>query len=85
MLSFLCSQVSDLSQACTEFLIGSLDLSNCLSLFSIAEAYGSGPLLRSVTDFAIQNFCDLSKMQDFLNMQVPVPLTFMMETICIHL
>lgn len=63
-------QVSVLSRACTKFMIGSLDLSNCLSLFSIAEAYGSDSLLQSATDFVIQNFYDLSKMQDFLNMQV---------------
>lgn len=68
--SFCCYQVSVLSRACTKFLIGSLDLSNCLTLFSIAEAYGSDSLLRSAEDFVIQNFCDLSKMQDFLNMQV---------------
>ncbi|CAG00911.1 unnamed protein product, partial [Tetraodon nigroviridis] len=70
LASFL--QVSVLSRACTKFLIGSLDLSNCLSLFSIAEAYGSDSLLRSAADFVIQNFCDLSKMPDFLNMQVNV-------------
>lgn len=88
MVLFLCSQVSDLLRACTEFLIGSLDLSNCLSLFSIAEAYGSGPLLRSATDFAIQNFCNLSKMQDFLNMQVLLTLMLSFvhqEIIWIHL
>lgn len=68
--SFCCCQVSVLYRACIRFLIESLDLSNCLSLFSIAEAYGSDSLLRSATEFVIQNFCNLSKMQDFLNMQV---------------
>ncbi|TWW77376.1 BTB domain-containing protein 3 [Takifugu flavidus] len=62
-------QVSVLLRACTEFLIGSLDLSNCLYLISIAEAYGSDSLLQSANDFVVQNFCDLSKTQDFLNMQ----------------
>ncbi|XP_029699224.1 kelch repeat and BTB domain-containing protein 3 isoform X1 [Takifugu rubripes] len=65
-------QVSVLLRACTEFLIGSLDLSNCLYLISIAEAYGSDSLLQSAKDFVVQNFCDLSKTQDFLNMQVNI-------------
>lgn len=47
-----------------------MDLSNCLSLLSLAEAYGSASLLRSANEFVIQNFSDLSKTQDFLDMQV---------------
>ncbi|XP_075905770.1 kelch repeat and BTB domain-containing protein 3 [Nelusetta ayraudi] len=68
--SFL--QISVLSKACGDFLIGIMDLSNCLSLFSIAEAYGSAALLRSAEGFMIENFHDLSKTQDFLEMQVNV-------------
>nr|XP_046244782.1 kelch repeat and BTB domain-containing protein 3 [Scatophagus argus] len=70
LASFL--QVSVLSRACSDFLIGTMDLGNCLSLFSLAEAYGSASLLRSATEFVIQNFSDLSKTQDFLDMQVNV-------------
>lgn len=47
-----------------------MDLSNCLSLLSVAEAYGSASLLQSANDFVVQNFADLSKTQDFLDMQV---------------
>lgn len=47
-----------------------MDLSNCLSLFSIAEAYGSAALLHSAEGFMIENFHDLSETQDFLEMQV---------------
>lgn len=65
-------QVSVLSRACSDFLIGSMDLYNCLSLFSLAEAYGSATLLRSANEFVVQNFSDLSKTQDFLDMQVPL-------------
>ncbi|XP_042372585.1 kelch repeat and BTB domain-containing protein 3-like, partial [Plectropomus leopardus] len=65
--SFL--QVSVLSRACSDFLIGTMDLCNCLSLFSLAEAYGSASLLKSANDFVVQNFSDLSKTQDFLDMQ----------------
>lgn len=64
------SQVSVLSKACGDFLIGTMDLSNCLSLFAIAEAYGSAALLQSAEGFIIENFHDLSKSQDFLEMQV---------------
>ncbi|XP_030263292.1 kelch repeat and BTB domain-containing protein 3 [Sparus aurata] len=70
LASFL--QVSVLSRACSDFLIGSMDLYNCLSLFSLAEAYGSATLLQSANEFVVQNFSDLSKTQDFLDMQVNV-------------
>lgn len=63
-------QVSVLSRACSDFLIGSMDLYNCLSLLSLAEAYGSATLLQSANEFVVQNFSDLSKTQDFLDMQV---------------
>ncbi|XP_068612789.1 kelch repeat and BTB domain-containing protein 3 [Brachionichthys hirsutus] len=70
LASFL--QVSVLSRACGDFLIGTLDLPNCLSLLSLAEAYGSASLLRTANEFVIQNFSDLSKTPDFLDMQVNV-------------
>ncbi|XP_010769053.1 kelch repeat and BTB domain-containing protein 3 [Notothenia coriiceps] len=70
LASFL--QVSVLSEACSNFLIRAMDLSNCLSLFSLAEAYGSASLLQSANEFVIQNFSELSKTQDFLDMQVNV-------------
>lgn len=47
-----------------------MDLANCLSLFSLAEAYGSASLLRSAKEFVIQNFSDLANTQEFLDMQV---------------
>ncbi|KAK2847128.1 hypothetical protein Q5P01_010127 [Channa striata] len=70
LASFL--QVSVLSRACSDFLLGTMDLSNCLSLFFLAEAYGSASLLQSATDFVVQNFSDLAKTLDFLDMQVNV-------------
>ncbi|XP_072248678.1 kelch repeat and BTB domain-containing protein 3 [Leuresthes tenuis] len=70
LASFL--QVSVLSRACSDFLIGTMDLCNCLSLFSLAEAYGSASLLHSANEFVVQNFSELSKTQDFLDMQVNV-------------
>lgn len=69
-LLFSCAQVSVLSRACSTFLIGTMDLCNCLSLFSLAEAYGSAPLLQSANEFVVQNFSDLSKTQDYMDMQV---------------
>ncbi|XP_054650015.1 kelch repeat and BTB domain-containing protein 3 isoform X1 [Dunckerocampus dactyliophorus] len=70
LASFL--QVSVLSRACSDFLLGTLDLGNCLSLLSLAEAYGSVTLHQSATDFVIHNFDNLSITQDFLDMQVNV-------------
>uniref|UniRef100_A0A3Q3DHN3 Kelch repeat and BTB domain containing 3 n=1 Tax=Hippocampus comes TaxID=109280 RepID=A0A3Q3DHN3_HIPCM len=70
LASFL--QVSVLSKACSDFLLGMIDLGNCLSLLALAEAYGSDSLLQSAMDFVVQNFQDLSNTQDFLDMQVNV-------------
>ncbi|XP_049582269.1 kelch repeat and BTB domain-containing protein 3 [Syngnathus scovelli] len=70
LASFL--QVSVLSRACSDFLLGTIDLGNCLSLLALAEAYGSASLLQSATDFVVQNFQDLSDTQEFLDMQVNV-------------
>uniref|UniRef100_A0A3Q1E9I0 Kelch repeat and BTB (POZ) domain containing 3 n=1 Tax=Acanthochromis polyacanthus TaxID=80966 RepID=A0A3Q1E9I0_9TELE len=67
LASFL--QVSVLSRACSDFLIQTMDLCNCLCLLSLAEAYGSTSLLHSANEFVLQNFSDLSKIQDFLDMQ----------------
>ncbi|KAM8853499.1 kelch repeat and BTB domain-containing protein 3 isoform 3-T4 [Synchiropus picturatus] len=73
LASFL--QVSVLSKACSDFLIGTLDLSNCLSLLSLAEAYGSESLLESANEFVVHNFHDLSKTKEFLDMQMNVLVT----------
>uniref|UniRef100_A0A3B5A542 Kelch repeat and BTB domain containing 3 n=1 Tax=Stegastes partitus TaxID=144197 RepID=A0A3B5A542_9TELE len=67
LASFL--QVTVLSRACSDFLIRTMDLCNCLSLLSLAEAYGSSTLLHSANEFVVQNFSDLSESQDFLDMQ----------------
>lgn len=63
-------QVSVLSKACSDFLIGTMDLCNCLTLLSLAEGYGSASLLKNANEFVVQNFFELSKTQDFLDMQV---------------
>lgn len=63
-----CLQVSALSQACSDFLIQTLDLSNCLHLSAVAEGYGSSRLLRRATDFMITNFHALCSRPDFLEM-----------------
>ncbi|XP_060744319.1 kelch repeat and BTB domain-containing protein 3 isoform X1 [Tachysurus vachellii] len=64
--SFL--QVSALSQACSEFLIQTLDLFNCLHLLAIAEGYGSSRLLHYASEFVMANFHALSSSPDFLEM-----------------
>ena len=72
LLSLSLHQVPVLSRACSDFLIGTMDLCNCLSLLSIAEAYGSNSLLQNANTFVVQNFNDLSETQDYLDMQVLV-------------
>ncbi|XP_067102951.1 kelch repeat and BTB domain-containing protein 3 [Osmerus mordax] len=70
LASFL--QVSTLSRACGDFLIETLDLSNCLTLRDLAEGYGSASLLQRANEFVVENFLDLSLTPDFLEMQVDV-------------
>ncbi|XP_073719271.1 kelch repeat and BTB domain-containing protein 3-like isoform X1 [Misgurnus anguillicaudatus] len=70
LASFL--QVGFLSRACSDFLVQSLDLSNCLHLLAVAEGYGSSRLLRRTTEFVTQNFHKLSSTADFLEMPVRV-------------
>ncbi|KAM4589191.1 kelch repeat and BTB domain-containing protein 3 isoform 1-T1 [Fundulus diaphanus] len=67
LASFL--QVPVLSRACSDFLVGVMDLCNCLTLLSLAEAYGSASLLRSANEFVVGNYFDLSETQEFLDMQ----------------
>lgn len=68
--SFL--QVSVLSRACSDFLIGTMALNNCLSLWSLAEAYGSASLLQSANEFVLENFNNLCQNKEFLDMQLNV-------------
>lgn len=64
--------MSSLSQACSDFLIQTLDLSNCLHLLAIAEGYGSSRLLHCATEFVIANFHALSSSPDFLEMPAEI-------------
>ncbi|XP_063060498.1 kelch repeat and BTB domain-containing protein 3 [Engraulis encrasicolus] len=68
--SFL--QVPILSKACSDFLIQSLDMSNCLQLLAVAEGYGSARLLCRATEFITQTFHTLSSTPDFLDMPASV-------------
>eukprot|EP00063_Salmo_salar_P095150 XP_014069985.1 PREDICTED: kelch repeat and BTB domain-containing protein 3 isoform X2 [Salmo salar] len=70
LASFL--QVPVLFRACSDFLIGTLELSNCLMLLALAEGYGSASLLQQANEFVVQNFHDLSMTPDFLDMPLGV-------------
>ena len=59
-----------LFRACSDFLTGTLELSNCLMLLALAEGYGSASLLQQANEFVVQNFHDLSMTTDFLDMPV---------------
>ncbi|XP_059820274.1 kelch repeat and BTB domain-containing protein 3 isoform X1 [Hypanus sabinus] len=66
MSSFL--QVSLLAKACSDFLIKTLDLTNCLQLLSLSESYGSTALYNHALLFVVQHFALLLKSNDFLEM-----------------
>ncbi|XP_051535475.1 kelch repeat and BTB domain-containing protein 3 [Myxocyprinus asiaticus] len=65
-------QVGFLLRSCSDFLVQTLDLSNCLHLLAVAEGYGSPHLLRRSTEFVTQNFHMLSSRLDFLEMPARV-------------
>ncbi|KAM4702224.1 kelch repeat and BTB domain-containing protein 3 [Discoglossus pictus] len=70
MSSFL--QVPLLSKACSDFLIKTIDINNCLQLLSISESYGSTRLFDCALEFALQNFSMLTQSADFLELNVGV-------------
>ncbi|XP_030055228.1 kelch repeat and BTB domain-containing protein 3 [Microcaecilia unicolor] len=68
--SFL--QVPLLSRACNDFLIKSIDLTNCLQLLSVSESYGSSCLFDHALEFALQHFSFLLQSSDFLDLNVGI-------------
>ncbi|XP_065534740.1 kelch repeat and BTB domain-containing protein 3 isoform X2 [Lathamus discolor] len=68
--SFL--QVSLLSKACSDFLIKSIDLVNCLQLLSLSESYGSVRLFDHALDFVQHHFSLLLRSSDFLEMNFEI-------------
>lgn len=68
--SFL--QVSFLSKACSDFLIKSISLVNCLHLLSLSDSYGSAQLFSHTLYFVQHHFHLLYKSSDFLEMNFGV-------------
>ncbi|XP_043850882.1 kelch repeat and BTB domain-containing protein 3 isoform X2 [Dromiciops gliroides] len=68
--SFL--QVSYLSKACSDFLIKSIDLVNCLQLLSISDSYGASHLFDHALKFVQHHFSLLLKSTDFLEINFGV-------------
>nr|XP_033804769.1 kelch repeat and BTB domain-containing protein 3 isoform X2 [Geotrypetes seraphini] len=68
--SFL--QVPLLSRACSDFLIKTIDLTNCLQLLSISESYGSARLFDHALEFALHHFSFLLQSSDFLDLNVGI-------------
>ncbi|XP_054368306.2 kelch repeat and BTB domain-containing protein 3 isoform X3 [Mirounga angustirostris] len=68
--SFL--QVSFLAKACSDFLIKSINLVNCLQLLSMSDSYGSPRLFNHALYFVQNHFSLLFKSSDFLEMNFGV-------------
>lgn len=58
--------VAKVKMACCEFLESSVDLENCLTILSIADALCCDGLSRAVTKYINQNFNELAKTEAFL-------------------
>ncbi|XP_071990321.1 kelch repeat and BTB domain-containing protein 3 [Engystomops pustulosus] len=70
MSSFL--QVPLLAKACSDFLIKTIDISNCLQLLSLSDSYGSSRLFQCALHFALRHFSLLTQSLDFLELNVGV-------------
>ncbi|XP_025054046.1 kelch repeat and BTB domain-containing protein 3 isoform X2 [Alligator sinensis] len=68
--SFL--QISLLSKACSDFLVKTIDLVNCLQLLSLSESYGSVHLFDHTLEFALHHFSLLLRSADFLEMNFEI-------------
>ncbi|TRY58047.1 hypothetical protein DNTS_022700 [Danionella cerebrum] len=60
-------QVDFILRSCSDFLIKTLQLTNCLHLLTMAEDYGSSHLQKHATDFILQNFHAFSSEPDFID------------------
>uniref|UniRef100_A0A8C5PXH2 Kelch repeat and BTB domain containing 3 n=1 Tax=Leptobrachium leishanense TaxID=445787 RepID=A0A8C5PXH2_9ANUR len=65
-------QVPLLSKACSDFLIKSIDIHNCLQLLSISESYGSSRLYERALDFSLKHFSLITQSTDFLELNIGV-------------
>ncbi|XP_059563932.1 kelch repeat and BTB domain-containing protein 3 isoform X1 [Myotis daubentonii] len=65
-------QVPFLSKACSDFLIKSINIVNCLQLLSISDSYGSPRLFDHALYFVQHHFSLLFKSSDFLEMNFGV-------------
>ncbi|XP_075054916.1 kelch repeat and BTB domain-containing protein 3 isoform X2 [Mixophyes fleayi] len=70
MSSFL--QVPLLAKACSDFLIKTIDINNCLQLLSISDSYGSTRLFEHALQFTLRHFSLLIQSTDFLDLNVGV-------------
>ena len=63
-------QVTDVKNACCEFMKSQLHPSNCLGIRAFADDYGCTQLFEIANDYAKENFMDVSKNQEFLLLNV---------------
>lgn len=61
-------QLTSVKQACVEFLHRVLHPSNCLGIRSFADTFCCGDLVEAAGVFAMKNFSDVSKSEEFLTL-----------------
>lgn len=61
-------QLTSVKQACVEFLHRVLHPSNCLGIRSFADTFCCGDLVEAAGVFAMKNFSDVSKSEEFLRL-----------------
>ncbi|XP_075255726.1 kelch-like protein 12 [Convolutriloba macropyga] len=61
-------QLHTIQQACCEFLERQLDSSNCLGIKVFADTHNCAELSKSAEKFICQNFVDVMKHDEFLNL-----------------
>lgn len=59
-------QIDELKNACCEFLLNALDVSNCLGIRSLAETLSCHGLFEIAHQFVVDHFGDVLKQEEFL-------------------
>lgn len=58
-------QVEDIEVICCDFLRHELDSSNCVGIYMFSDAHSCSPLSKSALDFIHRNFVEVSKQEEF--------------------
>lgn len=65
-------QMTPVVEACCEFLVAQLDVENCLGIAAFAEMLSCSQLYQTSWRFALENFHEVWRMEEFLSTPAPL-------------